>query len=88
MQGMETLSQYLNGKRKGEFARAVGISPAYLSQILGGMRSPSLSLMRRFYAASGGEVDLNSWATKRSATVKGGGGKRSAQGCTPKDSVV
>lgn len=77
---METLAQYLNGRHKGEFARAVGISPAYLSQILGGMRSPSLSLMRRFSAASGGEVDLNSWAAKRSATLEGGGVKRGSQG--------
>ena len=84
MQDMETLSQYLNGKRKGEFARAVGISPAYLSQILGGMRSPSLSLMRRFSAASGGEVDLNSWAANVSPKLKDGTARAASQGALAK----
>jgi len=58
---MANLRSYLADRPKGEFARSVGISAAYLSQILSGTRQPSLSLMVRVHEASGGEVDLNSW---------------------------
>jgi transcriptional regulator with XRE-family HTH domain len=59
---MEKLQTYLIGKNKGEFARAIGKSPSYLSQILSGYRKPSLALMNQIAAATGGVVDLNSWA--------------------------
>ena len=59
---MEKLRTYLIGRRKGDFATALGISPAYLSQILSGHRNPSLDMMRRIEAATDGLVDLNAWA--------------------------
>jgi transcriptional regulator with XRE-family HTH domain len=60
---MHKLHSYLTGRRKSAFAATVGISPAYLSQILSGHRRPSLSLMERIEAASDGLVDLNSWSS-------------------------
>ena len=59
---MEQLKTYLSGRKKAEFAESIGTSPAYLSQLLSGHRSPSLALMRAIERASGGAVDLNSWS--------------------------
>lgn len=58
---MQKLTKYLEGRRKGEFARAVGIAPAYLSQILSGKKRPSFDLMCRIEGESGGLVPVESW---------------------------
>ena len=58
---METLAKYLKGKRKQDFANEIGIVPAYLSQILSGIKRPSFDLMVRIDAASDGQVPLASW---------------------------
>lgn len=69
---MQKLHEYLDGRRKSDFAAAVAIAPAYLSQILSGHRTPSLALMKRIEAASGGFVDLNSWSSfERPAKLAG-----------------
>ena len=68
---MNKLRAYLDGRPKGEFARKVGIVPAYLSQILMGVKRPSFDLMLRIEAETGGLVDLQSWAPTGSAPVPG-----------------
>ena len=62
---MEALRTYLLGKRKGEFARKVGISPAYLSQILSkkNQKRPSFQLMVEIDRQTGGEVPVSSWVS-------------------------
>lgn len=67
---MEELSAYLEGQRKGEFARKVGIAPAYLSQIMSGHRRPSFDLMLKIKAASDGAVSLEAWERDRLATTE------------------
>lgn len=59
---METLRSYLRDKPKAEFARAVGIKPVYLSQLLSAYRRPSFDLMERIEAKSGGAVPVSSWS--------------------------
>lgn len=61
---MEKMQTFLQGRRKGEFAKEIGISAPYLSQILSGMKRPSYDLMVRIERATGGEVDLRCWADK------------------------
>jgi len=60
---MNALKTYLSGKRKGDFARTLGISPAYLSQLLSekARRTPSFPLMVEIERATGGEVPVSSW---------------------------
>ncbi|MGB1215967.1 MAG: helix-turn-helix domain-containing protein [Pikeienuella sp.] len=59
---MENLKKYLQDRNKGDFARKIGTSPSYLSQIMSAHRRPSLALMVRIEKATGGAVDLNSWS--------------------------
>lgn len=59
---MNKLSQYLNERRKGDFARRLGIPPSYLSQILSGHRRPGFDLMVKIRNETDGAVDLDSWA--------------------------
>jgi len=58
---METLKTYLEGRKKADFAKAIGTSPSYLSQLLAGTRSPSRKLMMKISAETGGNVDVVSW---------------------------
>lgn len=58
---MEHLKQYLKDKPKAAFAALVGINPAYLSQILSGRKTPSLSLMCRIEQATDGTVTRMHW---------------------------
>ena len=58
---MEKLQSYLAGKPKAAFAREVGIAPAYLSQLLAGTKTPSLSLMYRIEQVTGGAVTRMHW---------------------------
>jgi transcriptional regulator with XRE-family HTH domain len=58
---MEKLARYLEGRKQGDFADAVGISPAFLSQILKGKRRPGYVTMLRIEAVTDGAVDLHSW---------------------------
>lgn len=61
---MEKLRTYLEGKRKGEFARRLKISPAYLSMLISPVskRRPSFDLMLRIERETDGFVGLKSWA--------------------------
>lgn len=58
---MEQLKIYLSDKRKGDFARSLGIAPAYLSQILSGSKRPSFELMVRIDDETNGDVGLYDW---------------------------
>ena len=63
--GMENLARYITGAQisKSEFARDVGISAPYLSQILGGIRRPSLDVALRIAAATDGNVPVEAWGS-------------------------
>ena len=58
---MMNLNTYLEGRPKNKFAKAAGISAAYLSQIMGGDRSPGLSLAFRIETLTDGDVPASSW---------------------------
>lgn len=58
---MVTLNQYLSDKPKGEFARRLGTSPSYLSQILSGHRRPSFDMMLLIERETGGAVGPDAW---------------------------
>jgi DNA-binding transcriptional regulator YdaS (Cro superfamily) len=49
------------GERQGDFARRIGISQGFLSQLLNKRRSPSLSVAVRIERATGGAVSVASW---------------------------
>ena len=59
---MSSLHSYLAGKSQSAFAKEVGISQPYLSQILGGKRRPGYDLMLRIEEKTEGEVGLSSWS--------------------------
>lgn len=81
---MSDLSTYLKGRRKGDFAKSVGIVPAYLSQILSGKRKPSYGLMLRIQERTSGVVDLNSWSPSNQAPASG---SSCADGSLPEQKV-
>ena len=58
---MEKLAQYLEGRKRAEFAVEVGISSAFLSQILSGDRRPGYETMLKIERVTGGKVDIHSW---------------------------
>ena len=59
---MQTLPQYLEGRKKADFAQQIGVSPTQLSQYLSGYRRPSYEMMMLIEAATGGDVKAQSWA--------------------------
>lgn len=59
---MNKLQAYLQGQPKKLFAEQIGVSPAYLSQLLSGARRPSYDVMLRIEAATDEAVDIRSWA--------------------------
>ncbi len=50
-----------------KFARDVGLSESYLSEILSSRKSPSLGLAARLSAATGGAVPIDGFVKKRGA---------------------
>lgn len=60
---MEQLATHLKaaGIKRNEFARSVGISAPYLTQILGGLKRPSLDLAFRIEKATDGIVPVSCW---------------------------
>lgn len=61
---MQELRTYLEGKSKQDFARSVGIVPAYLSQILSRTKSPSFNLMCRIERETNGAVPVTAWVAE------------------------
>lgn len=62
---MSKLSTYLSkaGLTQSAFAKQVGISHNYLSQIVSGARAPSLTLAYEIELATGGAVPMKCWVT-------------------------
>lgn len=58
---MNALRKYLENRTKGDFARKLGITPAYLSHIQSGIKSPGKDLMWRIERETGGEVPMSAW---------------------------
>ena len=60
---MSNLSEYIasKGMTRSEFAKTVGISAPYLSEILSGAKRPSLNLAFRIEEITGGEVPASGW---------------------------
>ena len=60
---MEQLSRYLaeNGIKQAKFAERLGVSDAYMSQIVNGKRRPSFDLMCRIATVSDQSVPLEAW---------------------------
>lgn len=62
---MQTLSQYIASHpiraTQSEWARFLGISQPYLSQILSGARTPHWRVMRRIEGKTRGAVPMDVW---------------------------
>lgn len=58
---MQTISEYLDGRKKADFAKQIGVSVAQLSQYISGYRRPSYERMLEIQSATGGEVTVESW---------------------------
>jgi len=58
---MQTLSTYLAGRKKADFARAINVSDAQLSQYLSGYRRPSYKRMLEIERLTDGQVSIQSW---------------------------
>jgi DNA-binding transcriptional regulator YdaS (Cro superfamily) len=67
---MEKLALYLTGKKKRDFAEAIGTSPSYLSQLLSGHRRPSFDMMLRIERVTDGAVDVHAWRSCEPEGVK------------------
>ena len=61
---MSTLKQYLRDHELSQvdFAREVGISVSYLSEIAAGIKVPSLAVAVKIHRATGGAVSFHSMA--------------------------
>ena len=68
---MENLAEYLSGRKKADFARKIGVSPAQLSQYLSGYRRPNYELMLKIEAETGGKVSIRSWSHNLANGYKG-----------------
>lgn len=57
---MLTLEQYLADEKQTQrdFARAMGMSPSYINEIVKGVKCPSLSLALKIVKATGGKVSI------------------------------
>jgi len=60
---MYHLANFISDQKitQSSFAKMVGISDAYLSQILTGVRKPSFRIMLKISEATHDEVGLDSW---------------------------
>ncbi len=58
---MDKLQQYLTTHKGSALARAVGISPAYLSDLKNGKRGPSLAVAFAIERETNGAVPASAW---------------------------
>lgn len=60
---MEKLKAHLTRTktRQLEFARSLGISQSYVSEMLSGKRTPSLAMAGRIASATKGRVPVSAW---------------------------
>jgi len=68
---MEQLATHLKaaGIKRNEFARSVGISAPYLTQILAGRKRPSLDLAFRIEKATDGIVPASCWVSHQEPSL-------------------
>jgi transcriptional regulator with XRE-family HTH domain len=66
-----TLEEYValykernSGATKGEIAKHLNVSDAFLSQIMSGIRTPSYRAMRKIELRTGGLVSVDTWARR------------------------
>lgn len=66
-----TIEQYVDlyqsahpGAKRREIADFLGISEAYLCQIMGGVRHPSYKVMQKIALKTGGLVSVGSWSRR------------------------
>lgn len=59
--GMEKLQKYLEGKKDADFARKIGISQSFLSQIKHGHRKPPLHVAGKIHKLTKGKVPSWCW---------------------------
>ena len=71
---MEKLAAHIKAANvtKSDFARSLGISAPYLSQILGGIRRPSLDVALRIASVTNGEVPVDAWGGQVVAPLRSG----------------
>lgn len=71
---MKTLSQFLQKSdfTQAQLARALGVSPGHISEIVAGKKEPSLALALRLHEACGGGFDLASLSPVTKAQAKRG----------------
>lgn len=63
----EYVALYLERNKKatkGEIAKHLDVSDAFLSQMLSGIRSPSYRAMRKIELRTGGVVSVDTWARR------------------------
>jgi transcriptional regulator with XRE-family HTH domain len=66
---MNTLARkYLSSRPQLDVAQKLGVSQAYLSQLLSGQRRPSLELAVHIEQMTGGAVPTTSWIDDRAKT--------------------
>lgn len=51
------------GESQAEFARRIGVSKSYMSELLSGGKTPSLSLALKIADATRGSVPVEAWAS-------------------------
>lgn len=64
---MSKLHDFLkhSGQKSGDFARKVGISPSYLSEIMNFAKAPPYEVALRITAATGGLIHYGYWQEER-----------------------
>jgi DNA-binding transcriptional regulator YdaS (Cro superfamily) len=55
------LSVFLEGRKRADFARELGISSAYLTQLANRDRTPGLGLALKIERVTNGAVPVSSW---------------------------
>jgi len=61
MLAMEKLNEYLDGRKKSQFAELIGISAPYLSQLCSGVRTPGIRVAIKIDEATDGAVPVSAW---------------------------
>lgn len=74
---MQTLKDYLQDRKKADFARLLGISDTHLSQYLSGYRRPGYDRMLEIERLTEGEVPVQSWELLK-ANVDNAGSRQGA----------
>jgi len=68
---MEKLTDYISksGETRAKFAQECGISAPYLSQIISGIKRPSLGVALKIERITNGAVPVSVWAENKGAAA-------------------